>query len=56
MGVSTVTRVVGDAEGGGDGGNMARNNDDGLVLIVGRPDDDLRARSVRTMSATTERR
>ena len=29
-----VTRVVGDAEGGSDGGNMARNNDNGLVPIV----------------------
>jgi hypothetical protein len=28
------TRVVGDEEGDGDGGNMARNNDDGLVPIV----------------------
>jgi len=29
-----VTRVVGDEEGGGDGGNMTRNNDDGLVPIT----------------------
>jgi hypothetical protein len=29
-----VTRVVGDEEGDGDGGKMARNNDDGLVPIV----------------------
>ena len=29
-----VTRVVGDEEGGGDRGNMARNNDDGLVPVV----------------------
>ena len=29
-----MTRVVGDEEGDGDGGNMARNNDDGLVPIV----------------------
>jgi hypothetical protein len=29
-----VMRVVGDKEGGGDGGSMARNNDDGLVPIV----------------------
>ena len=29
-----VTRVVGDEEGGGDGGNMARTNDDGLVPVV----------------------
>jgi hypothetical protein len=29
-----VTRVVGDKEGGGDGGNMARINDDGLVPVV----------------------
>ena len=29
-----VTRVVGDGEGGGDGGIMARNNGDGLVPIV----------------------
>ena len=29
-----VTRVVGDEEGNGDGGNMARNNDDGLVPVV----------------------
>ena len=29
-----VTRVVGDEEGGGDGGNMARNKDDGLVPVV----------------------
>ena len=26
--------MVGDKEGGGDGGNMARNNDDGLVPVV----------------------
>ena len=29
-----VTRVVGDEEGGGDGVNMARKNDNGLVPIV----------------------
>ncbi len=29
-----VTRVVGDEEGDGDGGNMARNIDDGLVSVV----------------------
>jgi hypothetical protein len=29
-----VTRVVGDKEGGGEGGNMARINDDGLVPVV----------------------
>ena len=29
-----VTRVVGDKEGGGDGVNMARKNDNGLVPIV----------------------
>jgi hypothetical protein len=29
-----VTRVVGDEEGGGDGGNMVRNNKDGLVPVV----------------------
>jgi hypothetical protein len=29
-----VTRVVGDEEGGGDRGNMGRNNDDGLVPVV----------------------
>ena len=29
-----VTRVVGDKEGGGNGGNMARNNDDGLIPVV----------------------
>ncbi len=29
-----VTRVVGDKEGDGDGGNMARNNEDGLVPVV----------------------
>ena len=29
-----VTRVVGDEEGGGDGGNMARNKKDGLVPVV----------------------
>jgi hypothetical protein len=29
-----VTRVVGDEEGGGDGGNMERNKDDGLVPVV----------------------
>ena len=29
-----VTRVVGDEEGSGDGGNMAKNNDDGLVPVV----------------------
>jgi len=33
-----VTRVVGDEEGGGDGVNMARNNDNGLVpIVVQRP-------------------
>ncbi len=26
--------MVGNEEGGGDGGNMARNNDDGLVPVV----------------------
>jgi hypothetical protein len=26
--------VVGDEEGGGDGGNMVRNNDNGLVPVV----------------------
>ena len=29
-----VTRVVGDEEGDGDGGNMTRNNDNGLVPVV----------------------
>jgi len=29
-----VTRVVGDEESDGDGGNMARNNEDGLVAVV----------------------
>jgi hypothetical protein len=29
-----VTRVVSNEEGGGDGGNMARNTDDGLVPVV----------------------
>jgi hypothetical protein len=29
-----VTRVVGIEEGGGDGGNMARNNDNGLFPVV----------------------
>ena len=29
-----VTRVVGDKEGDGDRGNMARNNDDGLVSVI----------------------
>ena len=29
-----VTRVVGDKEGGGDGGNMVRNNEDGLVPVI----------------------
>ncbi len=29
-----VTRVVGDKEGGGNGGNMVRNNEDGLVPVV----------------------
>jgi hypothetical protein len=29
-----VTWVVGDEEGGGDGGNMVRNKDDGLVPVV----------------------
>jgi len=29
-----VTRIVGDKEGNGDGGNMARNNDDGLVPVA----------------------
>ena len=28
------TRVVDDKEGGGDRGNMVRNNDDGLIPIV----------------------
>ncbi len=29
-----VTRVVGDREGGGNGGNMVRNNEDGLIPVV----------------------
>jgi hypothetical protein len=29
-----VTRVVGDKEGGGNGGNMVRNNKDGLIPVV----------------------
>jgi hypothetical protein len=29
-----VTRLVGNEEGGGNGGNMARNKDDGLVPVV----------------------
>jgi hypothetical protein len=29
-----VTRVVGIEEGDGDGGNMARNNDNGLFSVV----------------------
>jgi hypothetical protein len=29
-----VTRVVGDEEGDGDGGNMVRNNGDGLVPVI----------------------
>ncbi len=29
-----VTRVVGDEVGGGNGGNMARNNDDGLLAPI----------------------
>ncbi len=29
-----ATRVVGDEEGDGDRGNMARNNDDGLVPVI----------------------
>ena len=29
-----VTRVVSDEEGDGDGGNMSRNNEDGLVPVV----------------------
>ena len=29
-----VTRIVGNEEGDGDGGNMARNNDDGLVPVA----------------------
>ncbi len=29
-----VTRMVGNEEGNGDGGNMVRNNDDGLVPVV----------------------
>ncbi len=34
-----VTRVVGDEEGDGDGGNMVTNNDDGLVpVVVQQPD------------------
>ena len=32
-----VTRVVGDKEGDGDGGNMARNNADGLTLSCSSP-------------------
>ncbi len=34
MARAMVTRVVGDEEGDGDGGNMARNIDDGLVPVV----------------------
>jgi hypothetical protein len=29
-----VTRAVGNKEGGGDGGNMVRNNDDGLIPVI----------------------
>ena len=29
-----LMRVVGDEEGGGDGGNMSRNNDYGLIPVV----------------------
>ena len=32
--VLMVTRMVGDEEGCGDGGNMARNNDNGLLPVV----------------------
>jgi hypothetical protein len=32
-----VTRVVGDKEGDGDGGNMVRNNDDGITLSCSSP-------------------
>ena len=34
MARAMVTRVVGDEEGDGDGGNMARNINDGLVPVV----------------------
>ena len=34
MARAMVMRVVGDKEGDGDGGNMARNKDDGLVPVV----------------------
>ena len=48
-----VTRVVGDEEGNGDGGNMARNNDDGLVpIVVQQP---VLYMSSATMRATTSR-
>jgi hypothetical protein len=33
-----VTRVVGNEEGGGKGGTMARNKDDGDDLSLDRPD------------------
>ena len=46
-----VTRMVGDEEGDGDGGNMARNNDNGLVpVVVQQP---VLYSSSATMRATT---
>ena len=33
-----VTRVVGNEEGGGDGGNTARTNNDGLIPVVVQQD------------------
>ncbi len=48
-----VPRVVGDEEGDGDGGNMARNNDDGLVpIVVQQP---VLYSSSATMQVTTSR-
>ena len=47
-----VTRVVGDEEGDGDGGNMARNNDDGLTLSCSSPSCS-RPLLALTMRATT---
>jgi hypothetical protein len=48
-----VTRVVGDEEGDGDGGNMVRNNNDGLVpIVIQQP---VMYSSSATMWATTSR-
>ena len=48
-----VTRVVGDEEGGSDGGSMVRNNDDGLVPIVVQQAVHLASASLDALATTS---